>query len=139
MVPAPAGVILAAVLRFGARLIDSQWALVQEQAVHSLNSFLSLLGICHLHEGETAPLAGVSVFDNRDRLNRPISTEYCPELPFGYGRLQVADKDISHWLDLFHEANERRRSSAALRKLSLKWANVFRLPPLRAFGDFEFH
>lgn len=117
MVPASAGVILTALLRFWARLIDSQWALVQEQAVHRLNSFLSLLGVRHLHEGETAHLAGVSVFDYRDRLNSPISTEYRPELPFGYARLQVADKDVSHWLPFFMRQTKGGAVPAAFRKL----------------------
>ena len=42
-----------------------------------------------------------------------------------------------------HYAEEKRKrpavSSAASRQLQLEWANVFRLPPLRSFGDFEFH
>ena len=39
------------------------------------------------------------------------------------------------------QRNEKGRLFPARpsRQLQLEWANVLRLPPLRSFGDFEFH
>ena len=59
---------------------------------------LGVLSPCHLNEAESAHLAGVAVFDNRDRLNSSINPEYRSELLFRYGRIQVADKNVNHCL-----------------------------------------
>ena len=111
MVPASVGLIFASLLGLWARLIDSQWALVQEHAVHRLDSLLSVLNLCHLDEGESAPLSGVAVFDNRDRLDCSINSEDRPKLLFRHGRIQIADKDVNHLLPFFwQKADEKRHS-----------------------------
>lgn len=120
MVPASVGLILASLLGFWARLIDSQWALVQEHAVHRLDSPLGVLSLCHLHEGESAHLAGVAVLDNRDRLDCSINSEDRPKLLFLHGRIQIADKDVNHLLPFFRKQTRAGAVSAASRQLSLE-------------------
>jgi hypothetical protein len=139
MVPASVCVILASLLGLWTRLIDSQRALVQEHAVHRSDSLLSVLRFCHLYEGESAYLVGVAVLDNRDRLDCSINGEYRPKLLFRHGRIQIADKDVIHLAPFFKKQTKGGAVSAASRQLSLEWANVFRLPPLRSFGDIELH
>ena len=117
MVPASLGVILTPFLSFWARLIDSQRALVQEHATDRSYGLLGVLTLCHLHESESAHFAGVAVCDNRDRLDSSIDREYGPQLLFRYGRIQVANKNINHWLPFFRTRAKGGAVLAAFRKL----------------------
>jgi hypothetical protein len=81
---------------FGAGLIDIQSPLAEKLSVQSPNGVFGLAVIRHFDKCKTPWAAGITIFDQRDGVNRSMRLEQVTDLILGRAEIQVADVDVFH-------------------------------------------
>jgi hypothetical protein len=94
---------------FGPGFIHVQSARSQLVSVHRADGFFCFLVVCHFHKAKSSWLAGISVFQNSDVFDLPVSCKSLPEFIFTDVKIQIAYIDILHAILLYWSAGAQLR------------------------------
>ena len=89
MFPAP-----AAAFAFGPGFVHIERTAAQLRSVKRGNSFLPVLGICHLHKAKATRTARVPIGHNAHTVHLPVGLEELAQLVFRRIEAEIPDEDI---------------------------------------------